>query len=155
MPDDVHPLLRLLPPRTLERRRRKPSFPPPPARAPAQHATGLRRGTDAVREHLRAAAERFPQLATDVPYVRVQLAPGTILGDDELKAVGLIRVYRREDAVLAAYSPDRDLGRFESQLDSYARMTKKLAALAKIETILPWSRDDRTSTRLRALGPLE
>src|SRR5262249_3698074 len=67
-PADVHPLLRLLPPRTLERRRRKPSFPPPPARAPAQHATGLRRGTDAVREHLRAAAERFPQLATDVPY---------------------------------------------------------------------------------------
>jgi hypothetical protein len=90
-----------------------------------------------------------------VPYVRIQPAAKTILSDDELKGVGLIPVYRREDAVIAAYSPERDLKKFDAQLKSYATESKKLAALAKIETILPWRREDRTSPRLRALGVLE
>lgn len=108
-----------------------------------------------VRQHLQEAAARFPQLATDVPYVRVEIADRTIVSDDELKAVGLIPVYRRGGTVLAAYSPERDLGTLESQLDSYARLRKKLAALAKIESIKPWSREDRSSKRLLELGTLD
>jgi len=156
MPDDGQtPLLRLPPPQTLARRRRQASFPPPPSRVPQQHAAVLRSGADSVLQHFSDAAERFPQLATDVPYVRVRLAPGAILTDDELKSLGLIPVFRREDAVLAAYSPQRDLRTFGSQLDSYARQQKKLAALAKIEAIGPWSREDRISRRLQSLGAIE
>jgi hypothetical protein len=156
MPDDGQPpLLRLLPPRTLVRRRRQPSFPPPPGRVPQEHAAVLRSGADSVLRHLSEAVGRFPQLATDVPYVRVRPAAGAILTDEELKSLGLIPVYRREDAVLAAYSPQRDLRTFDSQLDSYARQRKKLAALAKIETIGPWSRGDRISRRLQSLGTIE
>ncbi len=114
-----------------------------------QHAAGLRGGAALVRQHLADAARRFPQLATDVPYVRIQLAPGAIVSDQDLKSVGLIPVYRREDAVLAAYSPERDLRTLASQLDSYASQRKKLAVLAKIETVKPWSREDRMSTRLK------
>ena len=105
--------------------------------------------------HLSEAVGRFPQLATDVPYVRIRPAAGAILTDEELKSLGLIPVYRREDAVLAAYSPQRDLRTFDSQLDSYARQRRKLAALAKIETIGPWSREDRISRRLQSLGTIE
>jgi len=148
-------LMRLLPPRTLARKKRKPSFPPPPDRVPLQHAKGLRRGADLVRQHLRDAAQRFPQLATDVPYVRIQLTRGALVSDGELRALGLIPVYRREDAVLAAYSAERDLHTLDSQLDSYAHLKKKLAALAKIDTIKPWTREDRTSSRLQALGALD
>jgi len=149
------PLLRLLPPKTLARKKRKPSFPPPPQRNPSKHAGGLRQGADLVRQHLREAAERFPQLATEVPYVRVELASGALISDDELKSIGLIPVYRREDAVLAAYSTERDLRKLDSQLDSYARLKRKLAAFAKIEDIRPWTRVDRTSRRLEALGDFD
>lgn len=152
MADDTHPLLRLLPPRTLSRKKRKPAFPPPPQRVPQRHAQGLRRGADLVRQHLAEAAKKFPQLATDVPYVRIKLAPGVIASDDELKSVGLIPVYRREDAVLAAYSPEREMRTFSSQVDSYAQLKKKLAALSKIDAISPWSREDRMSSRLRAIS---
>jgi hypothetical protein len=69
--NESHPLLRLLPPKKLERKKRKPNFPPPPQRVPQQHAQGLRQGADLVRQHLRDAAQRFPQLATDVPNVRI------------------------------------------------------------------------------------
>jgi len=149
--NESHPLLRLLPPKKLERKKRKPNFPPPPQRVPQQHAQGLRQGADLVRQHLRDAAQRFPQLATDVPYVRIKLAPGAIASDDELRSLGLIPVFRREDSVLAAYSTDRDLRVLDSQIDSYAKLKKKLAALAKIEAITAWSREDRMSSRVRAL----
>jgi hypothetical protein len=152
MADETHPLLRLLPPRTLSRKKRKPAFPPPPQRVPQRHAQGLRRGADLVRQHLAEAARKFPQLATDVPYVRIKLAPGVIASDDELKSVGLIPVYRREDSVLAAYSPEREMRTLGSQLDSYAQLKKKLAALSKIDAISPWSREDRMSSRLRAIS---
>lgn len=147
-------LLRLLPPRSLPRRKKKPTFPPPPDREAWQHARGLGRGAALVRQHLKEAAQRFPQLATDVPYVRVQLALGALVSDADFKSLGLIPVYRRDGAVLAAYSPERDLRTLDSQLDSYARQRRKLAILAKIDTIKPWTRDDRTSERLRILGAL-
>jgi hypothetical protein len=87
-----------------------------------------------------------------VPYVRIKLAPGVIASDDELKSVGLIPVYRREDSVLAAYSPEREMRTLGSQLDSYAQLKKKLAALSKIDAISPRSREDRMSSRLRAIS---
>lgn len=149
--NETQPLLRLPPPRTLSRKKRKPSFPPPPDRVPKKHAQGLRNGAELVRRHLQEAASRFPKLATDVPYVRIQLAPRALVSDAELRAVGLIPVYRREDAVLAAYSTERDLHTLDAQITSYSQLKKKLATLAKIESILPWRREDRTSSRLSAL----
>lgn len=104
---------------------------------------------------MRAAAARFPRLATDVPYVRVQVASGAFIADAELRDLGLVPVYRREDAVLAAYSPERDLRTLNRQIGSYATLTRKLFALAKIETIGPWTRNDRISRRIRDLGQLE
>jgi len=148
------PLLRLPQPRTLSRKKRKPSFPKPPDRIPSKHAADLRKGADLVRQHLIDAGRRFPQLATDVPYVRVELARGALISDDELKSIGLIPVYRREEAVLAAYSPECDLHTLDSQISSYASQRKKLAALAKIDSIKAWTREDRTSPRLLKLGRL-
>lgn len=152
MADEPQPLLRLLPPRTLSRKKRKPNFPPPPERVPQDHAQVLRAGANVARQHFEAAAEKFPKLATDVPYVRVKLAAGSIASDADLKAVGLIPVFRREDAVLAAYSPDRTLRTFDSKLNSYSKLEQKLATLAKIETVGPWTREDRVSSRVRAIS---
>jgi len=94
---------------------------------------------------------RLPTFATDVPYVRIELAPNTFVSDAELGSIGLVPVYRREDAILAAYGRERDLRTFQSQLASYSQLKKKLLVLAKIETFKPWSREDRTSARLKAL----
>jgi hypothetical protein len=110
----------------------------------------LRRGAELARAHFKQAEELYPTLATDVPYVRLEPAKGARLSDEEIKSLGLIPVYRREDAVLAAYSPDGDLRKLDSKLQSYIQQRKKLAALSKIERIGPWSREDRVSDRLRA-----
>ncbi len=146
------PLLRLLAPRSMARKKRQPKFPPPPPRTPQQHAASLRLGAGLVSQHLSDAASRFPQLATDVPYVRIQLALGAIVSDQELKSIGLIPVYRCDGAILAAYSPERDLRTLGSKLDSYALQRQKLTVLAKIETIKPWTREDRSSARLKAIS---
>lgn len=151
MADAGAPLLRLAPPRTLSRRKRQIKFPPPPERVPVAHGRGLQRGVTQVRQHLEEARTAVPTLATDVPYVRVELAPRTFVTDAELKSVGLEPVYRREDAVLAAYSPDGDLSRLEERVSSYSQLKLKLQVLAKIESVKPWSRNDRTTDRLRAL----
>jgi hypothetical protein len=148
MADREQQLLRLGAPKSFPRKKRKPSFPPPPKRNFRRHARGLSNGADAVRKHLEEAERRFPALATDVPYVRVQTADGVVLTDDELKSLNLIVVHRREDAVLAAYATERELRRLDSQLSSYAKQTKKLAVLSKIESIQPWAREDRISPRV-------
>ena len=151
MADEDSPLLRLAAPRTLPRRKRGPAFPPPPDRNPPQHGQVLGRGLAEVRRHFDEAVERLPTFATDVPYVRIELAPNTFVTDAELGSIGLVPVYRREDAILAAYARERDLRTFQSQLASYSQLKKKLTVLAKIESFKPWSRDDRTSARLKAL----
>lgn len=150
--EQTSPLMRLLAPRTLPRKKRKPNLPPPPSRVPQQHAAGLRGGAAKVKQHFEEAVRRLPLLATDVPYVRIELAPGMVVFDQELKSVGLIPVFRRDAAVLAAYSPDGTLKQLDQQLNSYAAQRRKLQVLSKIETVLPWSRDDRMSSRLRAVG---
>jgi hypothetical protein len=104
---------------------------------------------DEARRRFHAAALRMPTLATDVPYVRVELAPNMLVSDDDLSSLGLVPVYRREATILAAYSPERDFRTLANQLTSYAQLKKKLAVLAKIQTIKAWSREDRTSARLR------
>jgi hypothetical protein len=144
------PLLRLAPPKTLARKKRKPAFPPPPERNLASHASHVARGLAEVRAHFADAARRLPLLATDVPYVRIEVAKGALLTDVDLRSLGLVPVYRREDAVLAAYARERDLSTFANQLDAYAKARKKLAALAKVESIKPWSREDRLGPRLSA-----
>lgn len=148
MADEGGPLLRLAAPRTFERKKRKLTFPPPPERKPAVHSRGLRRGVAAVRRHHEEGVASVPALATDVPYVRLELAPGMFVTDAELLSVGLVPVYRREDAILAAYARDPDLRTFTEQVSSYEQLKKKLYVLAKIETVQPWSRADRTGPRL-------
>jgi subtilisin family serine protease len=150
MADEGSPLLRLAPPRTLTRKKRGPAFPPAPSRNPAEHSRVLGIGLGEVRRHFDEAVARLPSFATDVPYVRIEVAPGALVSDAELSSIGLVPVYHREDAILAAYSKERSLRTFESQLASYTQLKKKLAVLAKIQTIRPWSRDDRSGTRLKA-----
>lgn len=151
MADEGSPLLRLGPPRSFTRRKGPAVFVRPPDRRPTEHGRGLRLGLDEVRRHFDTAIKRVPTFATDVPYVRIELARGMLVSDAELSSLGLIPVYRREDAILAAYSRDRDLRTFRSQLASYAQLKKTLAVFAKIETIKPWSRDDKTGTRLKGV----
>jgi hypothetical protein len=151
MADEGAPLLRLTPPRTLTRKKARTPFPRPPDRKPTQHGRALGRGLAEIRRHFDEAVAAFPALATDVPYVRIELAPNTFVSDAELSSIGLIPVYRRDGAILAAYSRERDLRTFERQLASYMQIQKKLAVLAKIETVRPWSREDRTGARLRAV----
>lgn len=154
MPEqDPSPLLRLPPPRSLKRKKRPPGFPPPPSRVPSQHARALRQGMERARQHLAEAERRLPELATDVPYLRVQVAKGAVLTDAELASLGLVAVFRRGDAVLAAYAVDRNMQRLQAQVESYAALKKKLAALAKIDSVSAWSREDRTSPRLAELLP--
>lgn len=155
MAEEGAPLLRLAPPRSLSRRKRQLKFPPPPERVPHSHGRGLLGGIGRVREHAREGRLSVPALATDVPYVRVELAPKTFVTDAELRSVGLEPVYRREDAVLAAYSPDGTLNRLEERIGAYSQLKLKLQVLAKIESVQPWSREDRTSERLRALQIVE
>ncbi len=121
MADEGAPLLRLAQPRTLARKKRPPGFPPPPARQPVEHGAALQRGLEDVRRHFDDAVARLPGFATDVPYLRIEVAPGVIVTDAELASIGLVPVYRREDSILAAYSRDRDLGTFQSQLTSSDR----------------------------------
>lgn len=151
MADEGAPLLRLASPKTLTRKKRAPSFPPPPERQPAEHAGFLRQGLEDIRRHFRDAVSRLPALATDVPYVRIEMAPGVLVTDAELSSIGLVPVYRRGGAILAAYSSDRDLRQFQTQLASYSQLKKKLAVLSKIESVKSWSRDDRMSKRLKAV----
>lgn len=155
MAEEGAPLLRLAPPRSLSRRKRPLKFPPPPERVPQNHGLGLRGGIGRVRAHANEGRSLVPGLATDVPYVRVELAPKTFVTDAELRSVGLEPVYRREDAVLAAYSPDGNLSRLEERVGAYSQLKLKLQVLAKIESVLPWSREDRTSERIRALEIVE
>ncbi len=114
----------------------------------------LRSGAALAREHLRVAEARFPALATDVPYLRLDLAPKTTLSDDEVKSLGLVPVFRRDQSILVAHGTDSSLAKFESQVDSYARLRKKLQALAKVDHIGPWLREDRVSPRLREFSPV-
>ena len=154
-PEDPSPLLRLPAPRTLARKKREMKFPGPPPRNISQHGGRLRAGLGVVRDHFSEVAAKFPALATAVPYVRLQVAPGAIVTDQELSSLGLVPVYRREDAILAAYSRDRDLRPFQSKLTAYVGETQKVGVLAKLETVKPWTREDRTSARIRgtALDP--
>lgn len=148
MVDEGGPLLRLAAPRAFERKKRRMTFPPPPERVPATHGRGLKRGVTEVLRHFDEGVARSPTLATDVPYVRIEVAPRAFVTDAELRSVGLEPVYRREDAILAAYSRDREMRMFSEQVTSYEQLKKKLQVLAKIETVQPWSRADRIGPRL-------
>jgi hypothetical protein len=149
-PEDPSPLLRLPAPRTLARKKRDGKFPGPPLRNRAEHGGRLGAGLGEIRQHFGTVASRLPTLATDVPYVRLEVARGAIVTDQELTSLGLVPVYRREDAILAAYSPDKNLKPFQRKLAAYVGEHQQVGVLAKIESVTAWSREDRISERIRA-----
>lgn len=145
-------LLRLGQPRRLERRKSQRRFPPPPARQRAQHAARLRTGALQAVAHLHEAERAAPALATEVPYVRLQPAPGTLVTEQDVKSLGLVPILRREDSVIAAYAVDRNLSSFQQRLARYeASPANRLQAISKFDSVSPWSREERTSPRLREI----
>ena len=149
--DPGSPLLRLAAPRLLTRRRRTFKLPGPPSRDPPKHAAKLGAGLNEVRKHVEEGIANLQTFATEVPYVRLEFAASTVVLDADLASLGLVPVYRREDSVLAAYAKDGNLRTFDKQLISYAQLQKKLAVLAKIESVKPWSREDRMGPQLKEL----
>jgi hypothetical protein len=152
MSDDGRPLLRLPPPRSFARKKRAPKIPQPEIDAP-RHGAALARGLANVLAHQQLGQQRAPSLATDVPYVRVAVREKAFVTDQELEGIGLIPVYRREDAVLAAYSPDA-FGKFSRKLELYTEQEKH-KLFGKIADIGAWQREDRLSDRLREMGQLD
>ncbi|MBI2375643.1 MAG: S8 family peptidase, partial [Deltaproteobacteria bacterium] len=111
----------------------------------------LRAGLQNVQNHFDEAVRHRPDLATDVPYVRIGVAKGAMVQDQELERVGLVPVLWREDNVVAAYTPERDLRTITTKINAYGQERAKLATLAKLEHLAPWTREDRTSEALRRL----
>src|ERR1041384_2927560 len=103
---DQYPLLRLGTPRKLPRKKRKPNFPPPPPRDVNRHGRALLAGADLARQRVADAAAISRDLATDVPYVRIQHDPRNRVTDDGLVRMGLVPVMHRQDHVIAAYATD-------------------------------------------------
>ena len=87
---DQHPLLRLSAPRELPRKKVKPNFPPPPKQNVVTHGRALIAGADLAQQHVAEAAAISRDLATDVPYVRIQPELRQIVSDTDLSRFGLV-----------------------------------------------------------------
>ncbi|HEX8110387.1 MAG TPA: S8 family peptidase [Kofleriaceae bacterium] len=149
---DQYPLLRLGAPRKLPRKKRNPNFPPPPPRDVNRHGRALLAGADLARQRVADAAAISRDLATDVPYVRIQHDPRNMVTDEGLVRMGLVPVMHRQDHVIAAYATDAQLGTLRKKVGEYQRQTAKHGTLSSIATLGPWTRDDRTSPRLKELS---
>jgi len=103
---DRYPLLQLGTPRALARKKVKPSFPRPPARNVVAHGRALLAGAEAARQRLVSAVAVSRDLATDVPYVRIQPELRHVVSDADLARLGLVPVMHRHDHVIAAYATD-------------------------------------------------
>src|ERR1022692_2953604 len=136
MPDEPAPsaLLRLAPPQSYARKKRVPHFPPAPERNRREHAEKIRLGAKGIRLRSRSEATRAPDLVTDVPYVRISIADRAVLTDAEVRSLGLVPVFRREDSILAAYATDPRMAKLESQLKLYETDRKVPGGLSKIES---------------------
>lgn len=148
---DKHPLLRLGAPRELSRKKRKPSFPPPPTRDVNTHGRALLAGAELARKSVAAAVAISRDLATDVPYVRIQHDSRDMVTDDGLRRMGLVPVMHRRDHVIAAYATDAQLGMLRKKVGEYQRQTAKHGTLSSIASLGPWTREDRMSQRLKEL----
>jgi hypothetical protein len=148
---DQYPLLRLSAPRELPRKKVKPNFPAPPKQDVVTHGRELLAGADLARQHGTAAAAISRDLATDVPYVRIQLEQRHTVSDADLRRFGLVPVMHRHDHVIAAYATDAQLGALKKKVGEYQRGTAQHGTLSRIATMGPWTRADRESPRLAAL----
>lgn len=148
---DQHPLLRLSAPRELARKKAKLNFPRPPARNVVTHGRALLNGADAARQRLVAAAAVSRELATDVPYVRIQPELKSVVSDADLSRLGLVPVMHRADHVIAAYSTDGQFGPLRKKVGEYQRQTAKHDMLSRIESLGPWTRADRSSPKIAEL----
>lgn len=151
MDGDKQPLLRLAAPRELKRKKVQARFPPPPPRKPAQHGLALLTGADAARQRVDTAAAISRDLATDVPYLRIQPENKHTVSDADLARLGLVPVMHRQDHVIAAYATDGRLGELKKKIGEYQRQTAKHDMLAKIAALGPWTRQDRQSPRFAEL----
>lgn len=149
---DQHPLLRLGAPRELPRKKPKLNFPPPPPRDVTSHGRALLAGAERARQHVAAAAAISRDLATDVPYVRIQPEQRHMVSDADLRRFGLVPVMHRHDHVIAAYGTDAQLGALKKKVGEYQRGTAQHGALSRIATMGPWTRADRESPRLAELA---
>lgn len=148
---DKHPLLRLGVPRELPRKRTKVRFPQPPVRDVNRHGRALLVGAEAAQQRVDAAVAISRDLATDVPYVRIQPELRHMVSDADLRGLGLVPVMHRHDHVIAAYATDRRMGALKRKVGEYLRGTSKHTMLSRIATLGPWARADRESPRLAEL----
>ena len=148
---DQYPLLRLGNPRALQRRKPTFRFPPPPPRDVTRHGRALLAGADAARQRIAAAIAVSPDLATDVPYVRIQPEPRYVVTDADLDRLGLVPVMHRHDHVIAAYSTDGQFRELKKKVDEYQQQTAQHGMLSRIASLGPWTREDRASPRVKEL----
>lgn len=148
---DRYPLLRLGTPRALARKKVKPSFPRPPARNVVAHGRALLAGAEAARQRLVSAVAVSRDLATDVPYVRIQPELKHVVSDADLARLGLVPVMHRHDHVIAAYATDNQFGALRKKVGEYQQRTAKHDMLSRIASLGPWTRTDRSSRRITEL----
>jgi len=148
---DQHPLLRLGAPRELPRKKVKPNFPAPPKQNVVTHGRSLLAGADLARQRVAASGAISRDLATDVPYVRIQPELRHMVSDADLRRFGLVPVMHRHDHVIAAYATDAQLGALKKKIGEYQRGTAQHATLSRIATLGPWTRADRVSPKLAEL----
>src|SRR5689334_1566275 len=148
---DRYALLRLAAPRELARKRVKPGFPRPPARNVVAHGGALLAGADAARRRVVSAVAVSRDLATDVPYVRIQPELHHVVSDADLARIGLVPVMHRYDHVIAAYATDNQFGALRKKISEYQRQTAKHDMLSRIASLGPWTRADRSSPKITEL----
>ena len=148
---DQYPLLRLGAPRELARKKVKPGFPRPPARNVVAHGGALLAGADAARRRVVSAVAVSRDLATDVPYVRIQPELHHVVSDADLARLGLVPVMHRYDHVIAAYATDNQFGALRKKVGEYQRQTAKHDMLSRIASLGPWTRADRSSPKITEL----
>jgi hypothetical protein len=145
---DQYPLLRLGTPRELPRKKPKAHFPPPPPRDVNRHGLALLAGANLARQRVADAVAISRDLATDVPYVRIQPEIRHVVSDADLLRFGLVPVMHRHDHVIAAYATDAQLGALRKKIGDYQRGTAQHGVLSRISTLGPWTRADRESSQL-------
>lgn len=148
---DQYPLLRLGTPRELARKKVTPKFPPPPTRNVVAHGSALLAGTEAARQRVASAVAVSRDLATDVPYVRIQPELKHVVSDADLARLGLVPVMHRHDHVIAAYATDNQFGALRKKVGEYQRQTAKHDMLSRIASLGPWTRADRSSPKITEL----
>ena len=109
------------------------------------------RGAASALAHFQSIPQKERTLSTDVPYLKLDLAPGVVLSDVEVKSLGLVPVCVGRDHRLILAELDPAMSQFRQKLGAYSTQSQKVAAMAKIESVGPWSRADRLSGAMATL----